>query len=83
MQQVLAYLEANRDRYLSELKEFLAIPSVSSQTDHVSDMRRCAEWIAQELRKIGMQNTQIMDTPGHPVVFGEWLGAPGKPTVLL
>ena len=83
MQQVLAYLEANKERYLNELKEFLAIPSVSSQTDHANDMRRCAEWIAQELQKIAMQNIQIMDTPGHPVVFGEWLGAPGKPTVLL
>ena len=83
MKQVLAYLEENRDRYLSELKEFLAIPSVSSQTDHVNDMRRCAEWIARELQGIGMQNIQILDTPGHPVVFGEWLGAPGKPTVLL
>ena len=83
MQQVLTYLEENRDRYLSELKEFLAIPSVSSQTDHTNDMRRCAEWIAQELHRIGMQNIQILDTPGHPIVFGEWLGAPGKPTVLL
>ncbi|MCX6142253.1 MAG: dipeptidase, partial [Ignavibacteriales bacterium] len=83
MQQVLAYLEENIDRYLNELKEFLAIPSVSSQTDHTNDMRRCAEWIARELQRIGMQNIQILDTPGHPVVFGEWLGAPGKPTVLL
>jgi acetylornithine deacetylase/succinyl-diaminopimelate desuccinylase-like protein len=83
MQQVLAYLEENRDRYLNELKEFLAIPSVSSQSDHTNDMRRCAEWIAQELKRIGMQNIQIMDTSGHPIVFGEWLGAAGKPTVLL
>jgi len=83
MQQVLTYIEANRDRYLTELKEFLAIPSVSSQTDHTADMRRCAEWIAQELQKIGMQHIQIMNTPGHPVVFGEWLGAHGRPTVLL
>lgn len=83
MQQILTYLEANRDRYLAELTEFIAIPSVSSQTEHINDMRRCADWISGQLRTIGMQNVQIMETPGHPVVFGDWLGAPGKPTVLL
>ena len=83
MQQILTYLEANRDRYLAELKEFIAIPSVSSQTEHMNDMRRCADWISNQLRTIGMQNVQIMETAGHPVVYGDWLGAPGKPTVLL
>jgi acetylornithine deacetylase/succinyl-diaminopimelate desuccinylase-like protein len=83
MQAILSYIEANRDRYLAELNEFLAIPSVSSQTDHINDMRRCAEWIANQMKTIGMQNVQIMETPGHPIVYSDWLGASGKPTVLL
>ncbi len=83
MQALLSYLEANRERYLSELKEFIAIPSVSSQPDHAPDMRRCAEWVAGQMRAIGLQSVQILDTAGHPVVYGDWLQASGKPTVLL
>jgi acetylornithine deacetylase/succinyl-diaminopimelate desuccinylase-like protein len=83
MQSLLSYLEANRERYLSELKEFIAIPSVSSQPVHAPDMRRCAEWVAGQMRAIGLQSVQILDTAGHPVVYGDWLKASGKPTVLL
>lgn len=82
MQQILSYIDSNKDRYLSELKEFIAIPSVSSQSQHNADMQRCAEWVSSQMKTIGMQNAQIMPTPGHPVVYSEWLGAPGKPTVL-
>ncbi|MBI3786889.1 MAG: dipeptidase, partial [Ignavibacteriales bacterium] len=82
MQQTLSYIDSNKDRYLSELKNFIAIPSVSSQSEHNADMQRCAEWVANQMKTIGMQNAQIMPTPGHPVVYSEWLGAPGKPTVL-
>ncbi|MEK6754923.1 MAG: M20/M25/M40 family metallo-hydrolase, partial [Bacteroidota bacterium] len=83
MQQVLSYIDSNKERYLSELREFLAIPSISSQSAHNADIRQCADWVATHMRTIGMQNVQIMETAGHPVVYGEWLGAPGKPTVLL
>lgn len=82
MEQVLKFIESNKERYLAELKTFLAIPSVSSQSNHNGDTRRCAEWIADHLRTIGMKNVQIMPTPGHPVVYSEWLEAPGAPTVL-
>ncbi len=82
MQNVLSFVESNKDRYLSELKEFLAIPSVSSQKDHQNDMRRCAEWVSTQMRTIGMQNIQTFETAGHPIVYSEWMGAPGKPTVL-
>lgn len=82
MQHVLNFIESNKDRYLNELKEFLAIPSVSSQSAHNGDIQRCAEWIADHMRTIGMHNIQIMPTPGHPVVYSEWLDAPGAPTVL-
>ena len=81
--EALTYLEANRDRYLTEVKEYLAIESVSSQSAHNGDMRKCAEWTAGQMRTIGMNNVQIMDTAGHPVVYGEWLDAPQKPTLLL
>jgi acetylornithine deacetylase/succinyl-diaminopimelate desuccinylase-like protein len=81
--EVLSYLESNKDRYLSEVKDFLAIQSVSSQSLHNTDMRRCADWMAGQMRTIGLNNVRIMDTAGHPVVYGEWLGAPGKPTILL
>ena len=82
MEKILSYLDQNKERYLSELSEFLAIPSVSSQSNHNGDIQRCAQWIADHVKKIGMQNVQIMPTPGHPIVYAEWLGAPGKPTVL-
>lgn len=82
MQNVISFVEANKDRYLSELKEFLAIPSVSSQKNHDADVRRCAQWVADQMTTIGMQKAQIMETPGHPIVYSEWTGAPGKPTVL-
>lgn len=82
MQQILSYIDSNKDRYLSELKDFIAIPSVSSQSQHNADMQKCAEWVVSQMKVIGMQNAQIMPTPGHPVVYSEWLGAPGKPTVL-
>ncbi len=82
MEKVLSYIESNKDRYLSELKDFLAIPSVSSQSNHNSDIQRCAQWVADHMGSIGMQNVKIMPTPGHPVVYSEWLGAQGAPTVL-
>ena len=82
MQQVLSFVESNKERYLAQLKELLAIPSVSSQSTHNADTRRCAEWVATEMRTIGMNNVQIFETPGHPIVYSEWMGAPGKPTVL-
>jgi len=82
MQEITSFVDANKDRYLSELKDFIAIPSVSSQKNHEPDMRRCAQWVADHMRTVGMQNVQIFETKGHPVVFSEWMGAPGKPTVL-
>ena len=82
MNAVLDFIELHRDRYFDELKQFLAIPSISALPDHKPDMRRCADWVCEELRRIGMQNVAIHDTPGHPVVYADWLGAPGAPTVL-
>ncbi|MBI4428064.1 MAG: dipeptidase [Ignavibacteriales bacterium] len=82
MERILSFVESNKDRYLSELKDFLAIPSVSSQSEHNKDTRACAEWVASQMRTIGMNNVQIFETPGHPIVYCDWLAAAGKPTVL-
>jgi acetylornithine deacetylase/succinyl-diaminopimelate desuccinylase-like protein len=82
MEKVLPYIEANKERYLKELKEFLAIPSVSSQKDHDGDMMKCAQWVADQMRTIGMESVQILPTGGHPLVYGNWLHSPDKPTVL-
>jgi len=83
MERVLSYVESNKDRYLSELTDLLAIPSVSTNKDDTKDIQRCASWVADHMTAIGLHNVQVIPTPGHPVVYGEWLDAPGKPTVLL
>ena len=79
---VIDFINLHRDRYVDELKAYLAIPSISALPDHAADVRRCAEWTADELRRIGLQNVQLMETPGNPVVYGDWLGAEGAPTML-
>lgn len=83
MEAVLEYIERHRDRYLNELSELLSIPSVSTSKERVPDLLRCADWVAAHMRSIGLQHVEVLPTPGHPVVYGEWLGAPGKPTVLI
>src|SRR6187402_1904364 len=82
MNNVIDFINTNRDRYVDELKEYLAIPSISALPQHAPDVRRCAEWTADELRRIGMQNVRLVETPGHPVVYADWLGAEGAPTIL-
>jgi acetylornithine deacetylase/succinyl-diaminopimelate desuccinylase-like protein len=79
---VLDYIHANRDRFIAELKDYLAIPSISALPEHQDDVRKCAEWTADEMRRIGLQNVRLMETPGHPIVYGDWLGSPGAPTIL-
>jgi acetylornithine deacetylase/succinyl-diaminopimelate desuccinylase-like protein len=83
MDPIARYLEDHRDGFLEDLKAVLKIPSVSAQPDRRADVRRCAEHIADRLRALGMAKVEVMPTEGHPVVYGEWMGADGKPTVLL
>ncbi len=73
----------NRDRYLDEYKEFLSIPSISTLSQHKPDMQRAAEWVAAQLRGMGLDHVQILPTGGHPVVYADWLHTPGKPTILV
>lgn len=82
--QARAFARENRDRFVNELFEALRIPSLSGDPAHAGDVRRMAEWLADGMREIGIDNVAIMPTAGHPVVYGEWLGAgPDKPTVLV
>lgn len=79
----IAYTHQQHERILQALKEFVAIPSVSTLSDHRADMQRAAEWVAAQLRALALDNVSILPTAGHPLVYGEWLHAPGKPTVLV
>ncbi|TAK57851.1 MAG: dipeptidase [Bacteroidetes bacterium] len=83
MQKTLSFIRSNQDRYLDELKQFLAIPSVSTNPENKPDIQRCASWVATQMQTIGLENINIMPTGGHPAVYGEWLKAPGKPTLLI
>ena len=82
MNNIIDHINTHRDRYVDQLKEYLAIPSISALPQHAADVRRCAEWTAEEMRRIGLQNVRLIETPGHPVVYGDWLGAEGAPTIL-
>lgn len=78
-----SYFTNEERRIRSELDEFLRIPSVSARTEHAGDMVRCAEWLANQIRNLGMQ-ASIHSTPGHPIVVGEWRNAgPHAPTLLV
>jgi len=82
MNEVVDFINVHRDRYVEELKEYLAIPSISALPQHAADVRRAAQWTADAIARAGMQNVRVIDTPGSPVVYGDWLNAPGKPTIL-
>src|SRR5689334_14373254 len=80
---VLAHLTANRERILGKLVEFASIPSVSTDPAHAPDIERAARWVAAEVAAAGPFTVQTIPTAGNPVVYGEWLGAPGSLTVLV
>jgi len=77
------YLQENQPRYLDELLDVLRIPSVSALPEHAGDVARAARWVAERLTAAGLDNVQTLPTGGHPVVYADWLRAPGKPTILL
>jgi acetylornithine deacetylase/succinyl-diaminopimelate desuccinylase-like protein len=80
---VLSLLASSHDRILAELIEFASIPSVSTDPAHAADVRAAADWVAATLAAAGPLAVRTLPTAGNPVVHGEWLGAPGRPTVLV
>ncbi|WP_017570898.1 dipeptidase [Nocardiopsis halotolerans] len=79
-----AYIEAHRDEFVSSLKEWLAIPSISADPAHHIDVQRSARWLADHLTATGFPTVEVWETPGLPAVFAEWPAAdPDAPTVLV
>lgn len=78
-----SYVTRNRKRFLEELLAFLRIPSISAVPAHEADVRKAGEWVVERLERAGIGNARLLETGGHPVAYGEWLGAPGAPTVMI
>lgn len=77
------YFEQNRQVFLDGLQAFLRIPSISTLSEHKSDIRRAAEFVRHEFQASGLQTVELIEGEGNPLVYAEWTGAPGKPTLLL
>ena len=82
MSEVIAYLNAHRDRSVAELFELLHIPSISAQPSHASDVVRAAQWLQHRLEKLGL-DTELISTPRHPIVLAESQVHADKPTVMI
>jgi acetylornithine deacetylase/succinyl-diaminopimelate desuccinylase-like protein len=78
-----AHLKAGHDARYESYREFLRIPSISALPEHAPDVRRAAEWLADQLRDAGLEHVEVAETTGHPVVYADWLHAEGAPTVLV
>ncbi len=76
------YVQQNKDRFLEELFTFLRIPSISTLPENKPDVDQAAEFVADSLRTVGMENVEVIQTARHPLVYADWMHAPGKPTVL-
>ena len=83
MDSVISYIKSNINSYVNELLDYIRIPSISTLESHKNEMQRCAEFISNKIKNAGMNRVEIFQTEGHPIVYGEWLEAPGKPTVLI
>lgn len=81
-QKIDQWVEQERERLLAELFELIRIPSVSTLPEHAGDVRRAAEYTARRLQEAGLENVEVIETEGHPLVYADWLHAEGKPTVL-
>lgn len=79
----LRYARAWRPKFVSELKEFVRFPSVSSQAQRSGDIKRCARWLARHLRQIGLERASIIPTRGNPIVYASWQHDPRRPTIIL
>ncbi|HLY31922.1 MAG TPA: hypothetical protein VKQ36_12905, partial [Ktedonobacterales bacterium] len=82
-QAALAYVERHREQFLEELKDLLRIPSISTLPEHKKDVERAAAFVGDQMKRIGLKGVRVIKTQGHPLVYGEWLEANEKPTVLI
>ncbi len=80
---VEGYLDGTQQERLDEYQAFLRIPSISALTAHTADMTTAADWLVGRMQAMGMTDAEASPTGGHPIVYGEWLGAKGAPTVLV
>ncbi|MHB1685587.1 MAG: dipeptidase [Bacilli bacterium] len=78
-----SFLAANQNRFLFDFIEFLSIPSLSTLPEYRVEVNRAAEWLASRMKAAGLENVEVLETAGHPVVYGDWLHADGAPTLLL
>lgn len=76
------YCDTHQEAYLEELKAWIAVPSISADPAYVGDVRRCCERLVERMREIGL-DSRVLETDGNPLAYGEWLHAPGKPTILI
>jgi acetylornithine deacetylase/succinyl-diaminopimelate desuccinylase-like protein len=81
VQEVLSRVEREKEGYLAELEDYIRIPSISTDPAYRGEVVRCADWLVDRLRAAGLSAEKI-ETKGNPLVYAEWLGAPGKPTIL-
>ncbi|MBC5815852.1 MAG: dipeptidase [Candidatus Eremiobacteraeota bacterium] len=77
-----SYCDSNHNRYVNELQELVAIPSISADPKYAADVRRCAQEFVARMGALGL-TSEVLETDGHPIAYGEWLGAPGKPTIIV
>src|SRR5580698_10002713 len=83
MDSVIAFIDANRKRFVDELTAWVRVPSISSDPARAADVQASAHHLATEVRGLGPGRVVVWPTAGHPAVFAEWLQAPGKPTLLV
>jgi len=77
------YYQQHHDEYLEGLKTFLRIPSISTLSEHKSDIHKAAEFVRNELERAGLERAELIEGEGNPLVYAEWLGAPEKTTLVL
>ncbi|GCE10319.1 dipeptidase [Tengunoibacter tsumagoiensis] len=83
MTQLESYITEHKDRFLEDLKGWLRIPSISTLPEHTGDVHQAAAYAVDQLKAVGFERAELISTAGHPLVYGEWLQAPGKPTILV
>lgn len=77
------YARKNRERAVADLRDLIRIPSISMTPEHKPDIQLGAEWVAERLKSLGVEDVRIMPTAGHPIVYGRWSGAEAAPTILV